>query len=96
MKKRKLKVKFKKLFIFSFFLLLIPFVSKLFSDILANPVNYIYLDLNCSDIVFDSDNYSGCVYKTVDGITSSVEVSGKHSETNYYYIYQYHNYPIFL
>ena len=84
----RLKVRFKRLFIFSFFVLSIPFVSKLILDIFANPINYIYLDLNCSDVVINGDEYSGCVYKTSNGITSSSEVKGKHNENNHYYVYQ--------
>lgn len=86
--RRKLKVRFKKLFIISFFVLSIPFVSKLILDIFANPINYIYLDLNCADVVINDKDYSGCVYQTSNSVTSSVAVSGKHNENNHYYIYQ--------
>ena len=86
--RRKLKGRFKRLFIFSFLLLSIPFISKLVLDILADPINYIYLDLSCSDVVIDGSGYSGCVYKTTNGTTASVEVKGEHSESNHYYVYQ--------
>lgn len=88
MKTRRLKVRFKKLFIFSFFVLLIPFVSKFIINTFATPINYIYLDLNCSNVLIDASEYSGCVFKTLNGTTSSVEVKGKHDVNNHYYVYQ--------
>lgn len=89
MKRRiKLKVRFKKLFMFSFFILFISFVSRFILDIFANPINYIYLDLNCGNVTINASTYSGCVYSTVDDTTTSVTVSGEHASNNHYYIYQ--------
>jgi len=87
-RKRKLKLRFKKLLVFSIFMILIPFISKLISNTFADSVNYIYLDLNCDNITINATSYAGCVYKTTEGSTESLEVSGTHQASNYYYIYQ--------
>jgi len=87
-KKLKLKVKFRNLFIIGFILVLTSFFSRFIFDVFANPVDYIYLDLNCSGVTINASTYSGCVYSTVNGTTTSVSVSGQHNVNNHYYIYQ--------
>lgn len=57
-------------------------------EVEAEVINYIYFDLACNQVVIDKDNYSGCVYQNIDGEVSSLEVSGKHATSNYYYVYQ--------
>ena len=91
-RRRKLKLRFKKLLLLSIIILIMPLFLNLFVDTFADPINYIYLDLNCSNVTIDATSdtpsYSGCVYQTNDGTTSTLTVSGTHQKSNYYYIYQ--------
>ena len=79
---------FKKKLLFFIFMFIFPFFSKINANIMADSIDYIYLDLNCSKVIINEDIYSGCVYQTIDGVTTSLSVSGDHFSSNYYYIYQ--------
>ena len=54
----------------------------------VNRNEYIYLDLNAGTIKFNGSTYSGYVFETIDGNTTKKTVSGSHSSSNKYYIYQ--------
>ena len=54
----------------------------------VNKNDYIYMDLNAGTIKFNGSTYSGYVYETVDGNTTTKAISGNHSSSNKYYIYQ--------
>lgn len=78
----------KKLFIIFSAIVLVIFTSLLIFNVKGEEANYIYLDLNCGHVTIDGTNYSGCIYETIDGVTSKLTVSGTHLETNQYYVYQ--------
>lgn len=54
-------------------------------------VQYIYLDLNAGKITINGSTYTGYIFETVEGQTSTKTVSGTHLATNKYYIYQSNN-----
>ena len=59
------------------------------SSVKAEPTTYIYLDLACGEITFTASTYSGCIYKTIDGVTTKETYTNlTHTNTNKYYIYQ--------
>ena len=88
---RKLKPRFRKLFKLSSFLLVFLFMTHLITNSFAEQINYIYFDLNCGNVEINASTYTGCVFKTIDGVTSTETVTGNHLTTNNYYIYQSNN-----
>lgn len=50
--------------------------------------DYIYFDLAAASVIIENGKYNGAVYKTVDGTTTKVTVTGNHAATNKYYVYQ--------
>ena len=54
-------------------------------------VQYIYLDLNAGKVTINGSTYTGYIFETVDGQTSTKTVSGTHLATNKYYVYQSNN-----
>ena len=87
-KSRRLKTRFKKLLLFSFLSIQLIVISKFVLNSFADPIEYIYLDLNCDNISISATQYSGCVFKTDSAGTTSVAVTGEHNSNNHYYIYQ--------
>jgi len=68
--------------------LLTLFIGLFINKAEAETINYIYFDLNCGSVTLNVSTYSGCVYQTIDGETTSLTVSGTHNSSNYYYVYQ--------
>lgn len=49
---------------------------------------YIYFDLAAGNITISNDTYTGKIYTTTDGTTTTKTISGSHLDDNEYYVYQ--------
>ena len=78
----------KKLLIFISAFSLFIFISLLIINAKGDPINYIYMDLNCGNVTISATTYTGCIYETIDGVTNQLTVTGTHLDDNYYYVYQ--------
>lgn len=50
--------------------------------------NYIYFDLTAGPVTITATTYSGKIFKTTSGTTTTQTISGTHSTSNKYYVYQ--------
>ena len=50
--------------------------------------NYIYFDLAAGEVTINASSYSGQIFTTTNGVTTTQTVSGTHSASNQYYVYQ--------
>ena len=50
--------------------------------------DYIYFDLNAGKVSFSGSTYTGYVFATVNGSTTTQTITGTHTSTNEYYVYQ--------
>lgn len=54
----------------------------------ADDLSYIYFDLSAGQVKIESTTYTGYIYETIDNITSVKKITGTHSISNKYYVYQ--------
>lgn len=71
------------LFIFS-----CVFLCSYQTKVSAEEISYIYFDLNAGSVTINNSSYTGYVFETIDGITSKKTITGTHSDSNKYYVYQ--------
>lgn len=83
--------------IFISFIFISMFVLSIFTQVpfsyadtqnVVKSVNYIYMDLSAANITITDTTYTGAVFSTVDGVTTTLTVTGEHTDNNEYYIYQ--------
>ena len=53
----------------------------------ADPA-YIYFDLTAGNVTINNSTYTGYIFQTVSGTTSTLTITGTHNVNNKYYVYQ--------
>jgi len=74
--------------IIMFLISMLIILSQNIKESKADEVNYIYFDLSAGNVTIDKSTYTGYVFKTVSGTTSTVTITGTHKSSNNYYVYQ--------
>lgn len=75
-------------------ILCVATLSALFATCLSLPLfaedtkNYIYFDLAAGSVTINDSTYTGYIYQTVNGTTTTHKVTGTHNNNNEYYVYQ--------
>ena len=64
------------------------FLCSHLTSVSALDSSYIYFDLNAGNIEITKSKYTGYVFETTNGTTSTKTITGTHLKTNKYYVYQ--------